>query len=181
MPKIVDHDARRAHVLDRCLDLFSSKGYGSVRMSDIASASGISIGSLYHYFSNREKIGEVLFAHVVAKITDEARGWVIQDSTPEQKRTLLVDFLNLKRDDLRQLLLLGIDHQRLYPDKQHITEGSIQALLQVLIDLMEFDVAHGDRVFAQILGWLIRGVLDPNNPPFDASWIPKERTGIPVS
>ena len=39
---------------------------------------------------------------------------------------------------------------------------------------MEFDTAHGERVFAQILGWLVRGVLDPNNPPFDASWVPED-------
>lgn len=49
-------DARPEEILDAALHLFSEKGFSSTRMQDVASAAGISKGTLYLYFSNKEAI-----------------------------------------------------------------------------------------------------------------------------
>lgn len=54
-------DERPEEILDAALHLFSEKGFSATRMQDVANAAGISKGTLYLYFSNKEAI----FYHVV--------------------------------------------------------------------------------------------------------------------
>ena len=56
MPKIVDHDRYRHELLAQCLSLFAEKGFGAVTMRQIADSLGVSTGTLYHYFPNKESI-----------------------------------------------------------------------------------------------------------------------------
>ena len=56
MPKIVDREKYRKELLWKSFDLFASKGYGSVTMREIAKELGVSTGTLYHYFPNKEAI-----------------------------------------------------------------------------------------------------------------------------
>ena len=171
MPKIVDHDQRRSDILNHCFELFSRKGYGSVRMREIALAASISIGTLYHYFENREQIGKALFPHLVTKIASDATDMWQADSSQEQQEPLLVTFLNENRKRLGQLLALGIDHHRLYPDSREVTEQAMENIRHVMINLMELDESSGDRLYALILGWLVRDILEPHSTSFDAGFI----------
>ncbi|NJL79674.1 MAG: helix-turn-helix transcriptional regulator, partial [Richelia sp. SM2_1_7] len=56
MPKIVDHEKYRKELLWKSFDLFAQKGYGSVTMREIAKELGVSTGTLYHYFPNKESL-----------------------------------------------------------------------------------------------------------------------------
>lgn len=47
---------RPAEILDAALDLFVEKGFSATRLDDIAKRAGISKGSLYRYFENKEAI-----------------------------------------------------------------------------------------------------------------------------
>lgn len=58
MPKLVDHDQYRAELLENCFDLFTSHGYAAITMRQIAIGLGVSTGTLYHYFKNKETIFE---------------------------------------------------------------------------------------------------------------------------
>ncbi len=49
-------DARPEEILDAALQLFTEKGFSSTRMIDVARAAGISKGTLYLYFDNKESI-----------------------------------------------------------------------------------------------------------------------------
>lgn len=49
-------DARPEEILDAALRLFGEKGFSATRMQDVANAAGISKGTLYLYFSNKEAI-----------------------------------------------------------------------------------------------------------------------------
>jgi len=171
MPKIVDHDQRRADILNHCFELFSLKGYGSVRMREIALTAGISIGTLYHYFENREQIGKALFPHLVTQIASDATDMWQADTSREQREQLLVTFLNDNRTRLGQLLTLGIDHHRLYPDSREVTQQATNTIRHVMVDLMELGESVGDRLYALILGWLVRDILEPQAPSFDARFL----------
>lgn len=56
MPKIVDREKYSKELLWKSFDLFARKGYGSVTMREIAKELGVSTGTLYHYFPNKEAI-----------------------------------------------------------------------------------------------------------------------------
>ena len=50
----------RAQILEAALKLFSRRGYGATSIRDIAEAAGVSTGSLYHQFADKETIFQKL-------------------------------------------------------------------------------------------------------------------------
>lgn len=57
--------SRRA-VLDAALEAFSTRGYGSTSVRDIADAAGVSTGNLYHHFPDKQAIFRELLAEYFA-------------------------------------------------------------------------------------------------------------------
>ena len=64
MPKIVDAQQYRQELLSKCFDLFAEKGYANVTTRQIAKELGVSTGTLYHYFSNKQVLFEQLAEQV---------------------------------------------------------------------------------------------------------------------
>lgn len=56
MPKIVDHEARRAEITEVAVRLISSGGLEAATIREIASHSGYSKGVVAHYFDNMEEL-----------------------------------------------------------------------------------------------------------------------------
>jgi AcrR family transcriptional regulator len=61
-----------ANALEAALKLFSSQGFGATSMRQIASESGLSVGNLYHHFSNKEEIFQRLLDQYWERILDPA-------------------------------------------------------------------------------------------------------------
>jgi AcrR family transcriptional regulator len=59
-----------ANALEAALRLFSSQGFGATSMRQIASESGLSVGNLYHHFSNKEEIFQRLIDQYWERILD---------------------------------------------------------------------------------------------------------------
>lgn len=51
---------REKIIIDAALKVFSTKGYASTRMADIAKEAGLSYGLVYHYFENKEKLFDAI-------------------------------------------------------------------------------------------------------------------------
>ncbi len=49
-------EASMAKVLDAALELYSTQGFGATSMRQIAEVAGVSVGNVYHHFSNKETI-----------------------------------------------------------------------------------------------------------------------------
>ena len=64
MPKIVDAEQYRQELLSKCFDLFAEKGYANVTTRQIAKELGVSTGTLYHYFPNKQVLFEQLAEQV---------------------------------------------------------------------------------------------------------------------
>ncbi|NIJ40681.1 AcrR family transcriptional regulator [Parvibaculum indicum] len=56
MARIVDRDAKRQKILEAASACFAREGYDSTSMEAVAAAAGISKGSLYDYFKNKEDL-----------------------------------------------------------------------------------------------------------------------------
>lgn len=84
MPKIIDHDQRRAEIVDVTWQLIVEGGIEAATMREIASRAGFANGALKHYFSGKDqiiegayerslnRIREGLLAHVAGKRGIEA-------------------------------------------------------------------------------------------------------------
>ncbi|CAG2128396.1 hypothetical protein LMG31506_00474 [Cupriavidus yeoncheonensis] len=83
--------ARPQELVSAALDLFVERGYAATRLEDVAAAAGVSKGTVYLYFANKEE----LFKTVVREnlVPALARGTDLVDrfegSTPELLRELL--------------------------------------------------------------------------------------------
>ena len=64
MPKIVDANRYRQELLSKCFDLFAERGYANVTTRQIAKELGVSTGTLYHYFPNKQALFEQLAEQV---------------------------------------------------------------------------------------------------------------------
>ncbi len=66
-------DARREAILQEALRLFASRGLAGTKVTDIASAVGMSQGLLYHYFASKEEIYTALIRHAFEQMNTACR------------------------------------------------------------------------------------------------------------
>lgn len=65
-------DARPQELLAAALDLFVERGYAATRLDDVASRAGVSKGTLYLYFTNKEELFKAVVRENIIPIVDEA-------------------------------------------------------------------------------------------------------------
>ena len=56
MPKIVDHNRQRNLIADACFELLATEGFAAMSMRRLAKSAGVSTGTLYHYFPDKDAI-----------------------------------------------------------------------------------------------------------------------------
>ena len=110
MPKIVDREKYRKELLWKSFDLFARKGYGSVTMREIAKELGVSTGTLYHYFPNKE----ALYLQLVEEQTEQdISNFLTEVGSPEtleEKIKLLMNFVRNNDDYFIKQTLLNFDY-----------------------------------------------------------------------
>lgn len=67
-------DARPQELLAAALDLFVERGYASTRLEDVARRAGVSKGTLYLYFENKEELFKAVVRDNIVHVIDEAEG-----------------------------------------------------------------------------------------------------------
>lgn len=65
-------DARPQELLAAALDLFVEKGYAATRLDDVAAKAGVSKGTLYLYFANKEDLFKAVVRENIIPIVGEA-------------------------------------------------------------------------------------------------------------
>jgi AcrR family transcriptional regulator len=66
-------EARPAELIAAALELFVEKGYAGTRLEDVASRAGVSKGTLYLYFENKEDLFKaVVRESIVARLSETA-------------------------------------------------------------------------------------------------------------
>lgn len=67
-------DARPQELLDAALALFVERGYAATRLDDVAARAGVSKGTLYLYFENKEELFKaVVRANLVSALAERGR------------------------------------------------------------------------------------------------------------
>jgi AcrR family transcriptional regulator len=65
-------DARPQELLAAALDLFVEKGFASTRLEDVARRAGVSKGTLYLYFANKEELFKAVVRETVVPVIGDA-------------------------------------------------------------------------------------------------------------
>jgi AcrR family transcriptional regulator len=65
-------DARPRELLDAALDLFVERGYAATRLEDVAKRAGVSKGTLYLYYENKEDLFKAVVRTSIVPVLGEA-------------------------------------------------------------------------------------------------------------
>ena len=121
MPKIVDHDEYRKELLEKCFDLFSSRGYANVTMRQIAGDLKISTGTLYHYFENKQTILQKMIEKIIREEIAHIMDIVYKTNDVAQRVSTFLGYFKEREEYFKKLLLLVNDfHRFCYSDENQI-------------------------------------------------------------
>jgi len=69
MPKLIDHDERRSHIVDVTWTLITQGGIEAATMREIAAAAGFANGALKRYFAAKEDIIEATYDRALSVVS----------------------------------------------------------------------------------------------------------------
>jgi AcrR family transcriptional regulator len=90
------HEARRQEIVDIAARLFAERGYHATSISDLADASGLHRGGLYHYIGSKENLLFDIHERFINPLLEEAhaieaRGLAPDETLRELARALMHD------------------------------------------------------------------------------------------
>lgn len=162
MPKIVDHDAYRAAIVDAAVQSFVVHGYGGLGMRDLARQLGISKSALYHYFPSKE----ALFRHVVDAVVRsdiaafDARA--LTGTTVTQRLAAFVDHVCGNEDWYVQQFLLLTEYVRVRDALEGADEMHVATERYVVAIAVALGVAPDEAraLYFQLGGIVMQRVFD---------------------
>lgn len=86
-------DERREKILSAALLLFATNGLAATKVTDIATAVGMSQGLLYHYFNTKEEIFTELISSAFQRLNDACRQLEAMPLPPLEKIRLAISRL----------------------------------------------------------------------------------------
>jgi len=86
-------DSRPSELLDAALDTFVERGFAAARLEDVAARAGVSKGTLYLYYANKEELFKAVVRRSIAPLIAETRE-LIQRSSKDSE-SLLGEFLDI--------------------------------------------------------------------------------------
>ncbi|MFF2548874.1 TetR/AcrR family transcriptional regulator [Kitasatospora sp. NPDC058063] len=73
MPKLVDHEERRAHIIDALLRSAASSGLHSVTMRSVAVEAGVSVRLVQYYFDTKEQLLLAAMTRLTARMGERVQ------------------------------------------------------------------------------------------------------------
>jgi len=116
MPAKVDHDARRRELLSAAFHTFARDGYAACTMRGLARSLGVSTGTLYHYFDGKDAVFVAMFKQLNEDIITSATDELTEESTAEDRLTVLLGFLARHLDQLQAVIRIALEYHRHHPD-----------------------------------------------------------------
>jgi TetR/AcrR family transcriptional regulator, fatty acid metabolism regulator protein len=89
----MDKTDREKVIIDAALKVFSTKGYASTRMADIAREADMSYGLVYHYFENKEKLFDAIVEDWWTGFYDELEMLKKSDISTEEKLVEIIRYI----------------------------------------------------------------------------------------
>jgi AcrR family transcriptional regulator len=166
MPKIVDHDKRRADILEQCFSLFAEQGYAALTMRGIARALGVSTGTLYYYFASKEAIFESMFRRLATANVQAVLADLPADATLQDRIVNLHRFLHNDADALQQAIAVALEYRRLHtgPDADAVLRELLTVYRDTIAEQMNLtDPAQAAVALSMLLGMLVQRRLDPDS------------------
>lgn len=118
-------ERRRQEIMAAALACFTAKGFSDTTMSDIQERSGASMGSIYHHFESKERLGAALYLEGLQSVHGTIRDVIANTPQAEEgiKRLVraYIDWF-IQHPDLGHYLFQGMGAQYLEVEGEKIRE-----------------------------------------------------------
>lgn len=125
----------RQQVLDGVLPLFGQRGYFATSVQDISRESGVSVGSIYHHFGDKEGVARSLY-HSLAERMSSRISWISarQGTVHDQCREIVRTLFEMAEDEpLVMEFMLYAKHREFLPDEKPICSSKPFELMRTIV------------------------------------------------
>lgn len=133
--KTAQTEDRRQLILETTLALFTRRGFFNTSVHDIQRAAGVSIGSIYHHFKNKEGLAKALYdaqvermAHAMEAILAEHR------SAHDRCRAVIAHLFDLTEASPEAMqYILYAKHREFLPDEKPVCSSRPFELMKQMV------------------------------------------------
>ena len=86
-------EARPSEILDAALDCFAEHGFAATRLDDVAHRAGITKGTLYLYFPNKEELFKAVVAQALVPNLERGEALLSEAAEPQSTAALLAEVM----------------------------------------------------------------------------------------
>jgi len=146
MPKEVNHPARRRELADAACRVIARNGLGATTLADVAEESGWSIGSIRHYFPNKDELIAAALWRVGERVDDRIRRRTAGGMTVKDLRAAAIELLPLDADGRQDsvVYLAFLAQVAVVPALADAAEGAAQRLQEPLAERIAYAVQAGE-------------------------------------
>jgi AcrR family transcriptional regulator len=182
-------EERPQEILDAALRVFAERGYRTTRLEDVGEAAGVTKGTIYHYFANKEELLLRAIEHyherAFGQVSDMLRN--AGGSASDRIRQLMRSWFGVvsaERLSVRTLLLQGVAHEAPEAYRRWLATGPTASTRLVASFIEEgqasgeFDKSIDATVVARVLcaGLLLQSVWQHQAPDVPGLLIDEART-----
>lgn len=150
MPKIVDHDARRAEIARALWRVIAREGVEGASVRVVAAEAGCSLGAVRHYFTTQDELMAVATELMIAAVRDRVLTQLARPPGPSRAAALMAQ-------------LLPLDAQR---------EVEVRVWLALLgrasrdpsLARLRLDAWHAERYLCRVAVCDLAGTTGPSEP-----------------
>ena len=146
MPKEVDHAARRRELADAACRVIARNGLEATTLADVAEESGWSIGSIRHYFPNKDELIAAALWRVGERVDDRIRRRTAGGMTLKDLRAAAIELLPMDADGCQDsvVYLAFLAQAAVVPALADAAEGAAQRLQEPLVERIAYATAAGE-------------------------------------
>ncbi len=174
----------RDQVLATALRLFTEKGYFNTSVQDVVRESGVSTGSIYHHFKDKEGIAKALYDGLVLRMGSAFEAIVSQYRTPGDRCRAVIEYLFEMTESEPEIMafMLYAKHREFMPEEAPICSSRPFELMRNMVsdamdsgELLPLDpLVAATAVFGGALRMInlrLDGILDKPLPTYlDEVW-----------
>ena len=131
---MTEPQTNKDRIIRVAIDLFSTKGFKGTSIRDIASAMGMSISNIYHYFGNKEGLWLAILEYSAKGIVEKLRQVSELEMEPLARFKLLLDtHIRRSKHHTKESKIFFIDEEHLTAEGNKINQKIQREILGIYI------------------------------------------------
>ena len=159
MGRTLDHDQQRRNILQKSFPLFAEFGFAGLSIRKLAQGLGVTSGTLYHYFHNKEEIFEAMMQQIMTEDAEAKMAFLSEyRGAPAKMRALGLSF-ERQKSQLKLQTSLCSEYCRHLQEQGRSTLAFWELVKPRYRALCKLILGYENAVAFEIVSTFIQGLL----------------------